>query len=57
MIFLTSILSSTLITYIAMGAKPSEQRKKGKSKELSSKLDAVNEMTANVFSNQYELSK
>lgn len=40
-----------------MGAKPSEPKKKGKSKEIHNKVDIANETTALVFSNQYELSK
>lgn len=40
-----------------MGAKPSEPKKKTKSKENKKQVDPANEMSANVFANQYELSK
>ena len=50
-------MSFILITYITMGAKPSEPKKKIKSKEIINKVDLVNETSANVFANQYELSK
>jgi|LakMenEpi03Aug12_release.lakeMendotaPanAssembly.Ray.scaffolds.fasta_scaffold360976_2 hypothetical protein len=40
-----------------MGAKTSEPKKKEKIKQSTNKVDPANELSASIFSNQYELSK